>query len=74
MNREATICFRRFGYDDLVKRDKLNLDPFWLKDASATDPDTLPPPAELAAKIVDSLEQALDKFRLVAQKLEGEVS
>jgi type I restriction enzyme M protein len=61
--------FYRFGYDDLVKRDKLNLDLFWLKDPSATDPDTLPPPAEIAAEIVDSLETALEKFRLVAAKL-----
>lgn len=61
--------FRRFAYEDLVKRDKLNLDIFWLKDASATDPDSLPPPAEIAAEIVDSLELALEKFRLVAAKL-----
>jgi type I restriction enzyme M protein len=30
--------FRRFTHDELEKRDKLNLDIFWLKDASATDP------------------------------------
>jgi type I restriction enzyme M protein len=67
--RQETNRFRRFGYADLVKRDKLNLDLFWLKDASATDPDTLPPPDEIAAEIVDSLETALEKFRLVAAKL-----
>ena len=51
------------------RRDKLNRDIFWLKDASATDPDSLPPPAEIAAEIVDSLELALEKFRGVAIKL-----
>ena len=61
--------FRRFTYEDLTKRDKLNLDIFWLKDASATDPDSLPPPVEIAAEIVDSLELALEKFRSVALKL-----
>ena len=61
--------FRRFAYEDLIKRDKLNLDIFWLKDAGATDPDSLPPPAEIAAEIVDSLELALEKFRIVAAKL-----
>jgi type I restriction enzyme M protein len=61
--------FRRFAYDELIKRDKLNLDIFWLKDASATDPDSLPPPAEIAAEIVESLELALEKFRSVAVKL-----
>ena len=61
--------FRRFGYEELAKRDKLNLDIFWLKDASATDPDSLPPPDEIAAEIVTSLELALEKFRSVAAKL-----
>jgi len=42
-----------------------------LKDANATDPDGLPPPAELAAEIVGSLELALEKFRSVALKLSG---
>lgn len=69
--RGETERFHRYGYDELAKRDKLNLDLFWLKDASATDPDTLPPPAEIAAEIVDSLETALEKFRLVALKLAG---
>jgi len=63
--------FRRFSYGELAKRDKLNLDIFWLKDAGATDPDSLPPPAEIAAEIVESLELALEKFRLVAAKLEN---
>ena len=63
--------FRRFPYAELARRDKLNLDVFWLKDAGATDPDSLPPPAEVAAEIVDSLELALEKFRLVAAKLGG---
>jgi type I restriction enzyme M protein len=49
-DRQETDRFHRYGYDELVKRDKLNLDLFWLKDASATDPDTLPPPAEIAAR------------------------
>ena len=53
----------------MVKRDKLNLNLFWLKDASATDSNKLAPPVEIAAEIVDSLETALEKFRLVASKL-----
>lgn len=61
--------FRRFAYEDLLKRDKLNLDLFWLKDANATDADGLPPPDEIAADIVDSLEVTLERFQLVAAKL-----
>ena len=30
--------FRRFDYADLIERDKLNLDIFWLKDDSLDDP------------------------------------
>lgn len=67
--REPSERFRRFSYKELSKRDKLNLDIFWLKDAGATDPDSLPPPDEVAAEIVTSLELALEKFRSVAAKL-----
>lgn len=70
--REETERFRKFTYDELEKRDKLNLDIFWLRDDSATDPDSLPPPDEIAAEIVVSLEEALEKFRSVAAKLGAE--
>lgn len=61
--------FHRFDYDALSKRDKINLDIFWLKDDSLDDPDLLPPPDEIAAEIVESLEAALDRFRKVAASL-----
>jgi type I restriction enzyme M protein len=67
--RQESERFRRFAYEELAKRDKLNLDIFWLKDASATDPDSLPPPDEVAAEIVENLELALEKFRRVAAAL-----
>ena len=61
--RKESERFKRFAYDDLIKRDKLNLNIFWLKDASQEDPDSLPPPAEIAAEIAESLEAALARFR-----------
>lgn len=67
--RQETERFRRFTYEELVERDKVNLDIFWLRDDSSTDPDSLPPPDEIAAEIVVSLEEALEKFRSVAAKL-----
>ena len=36
--REEGERFRRLAYADLAKRDKLNLDIFWLKDAGHVDP------------------------------------
>jgi len=67
--RTESERFRRFPLDALLARDKLNLDLFWLKDASLDDPDLLPPPDEVAAEIVESLETAIDRFRKVAAAL-----
>src|SRR5438309_11763876 len=50
--RAATEHFRRFAHAELVARDKVNPDIFWLKDDTLDDPDLLPPPDELAAEIV----------------------
>ena len=53
----------------MLARDKVNLDIFWVKDHALDDPDLLPPPDEVAAEIVESLETALDRFRNVAKAL-----
>jgi len=42
-----------------------------LKDDTLDDPDLLPPPNEVAAEVVESLEAALASFRSVAAKLQG---
>jgi type I restriction enzyme M protein len=68
--RKESDRFRRFSYDELIKRDKINLDIFWLKDDSLDDPDLLPAPDEIAAEIVESLEAALERFRKVAASLQ----
>jgi type I restriction enzyme M protein len=65
--RQETERFRRFSYEQLAARDKLNLDIFWLKDDSLEDIDSLPEPAVLAAEIVENLEAALEQFRGVAE-------
>lgn len=67
--RTETDRFKRFGVDDLLKRDKLNLDIFWLKDESLDDVDSLPPPDVIAAQIVDNLQAALEAFQSVADEL-----
>jgi len=67
--RRDSERFRRFAYADLVARDKVNLDIFWLKDDALDDPDLLPPPEEVAAEIVENLETALERFRRVASAL-----
>ena len=61
--------WRSFGYEDLQKRDKLNLDIFWLKDRSLEDSDNLPEPDVLAQEIAEDLQAALEQFAAVAAEL-----
>jgi type I restriction enzyme M protein len=67
--RRESDRFKRFRVDELLKRDKLNLDIFWLKDDSLDDIDSLPPPDVIAAQIVDNLQAALEAFQAVAEEL-----
>jgi len=68
-DRQETERFRRFDSAELLRRDKLNLDTFWLKDDSLDDVDSLPPPDEIAAEIVENLQAALEAFQSVADDL-----
>lgn len=61
--------WRCFDYDALLKRDKLNLDIFWLKDKSLEDSENLPEPDVLAQEIADDLQAALDQFASIAADL-----
>ncbi|MCL4123514.1 UNVERIFIED_CONTAM: hypothetical protein GTU68_059864 [Idotea baltica] len=45
--------WRSFDYDKIIKRDKANLDIFWLKDDSLEDSENLPDPGILAQEIAD---------------------
>lgn len=48
---------------------KANLDIFWLRDESLADSESLPPPAEIARKIIEDLEADLAQFRLIEMDL-----
>jgi type I restriction enzyme M protein len=67
--RSETARFKKFSYNDIVNRDKTNLDVFWLKDESLTSLDNLPEPSIIAAEIIENLEAALDSFRNVAEAI-----
>ena len=67
--RKETERFKFFSYEDLLKRDKVNLDIFWLKDESLEDSANLPDPDVIAAEIVEDLQAALDQFSLIAADL-----
>lgn len=61
--------WRSYDYADLMKRDKVNLDLFWLKDESLEDSATLPDPDVLAQEIIEDLQAALEQFQTVAEKV-----
>ena len=65
-DRTETERFKRFSYDDLLARDKVSLDIFWLRDESLEDMDNLPAPGVIAAEIVEDLEAALVEFSELA--------
>lgn len=68
--REETERFRSFTYEELVARDKVNLDITWLKDPSLDDADALLPPDVIAREIVEDLEADLSEFAAIAEALQ----
>jgi len=70
-NRKETERFRAFTYDELMQRDKVNLDIFWLKDESLEDSENLPDPDVLARDITENLESALEQFSSINEDLKS---
>jgi len=67
--RQEAERFKAFTYDELMQRDKVNLDIFWLKDESLEDSENLPAPEVLAADIMENLESALEQFSSIYEDL-----
>lgn len=67
--RKESERFKCFTYEDLIKRDKINLDIFWLKDEALEDSANLPDPGVLALEITEDLEAALAQFAEIAADL-----
>ena len=68
-DRQETDRFHSFPYDDLLQRDKVSLDIFWLKDDSLEDSNSLPSPDILAVEIIENLQAALEQFGSIAEEL-----
>jgi type I restriction enzyme M protein len=69
LNRKESERFKVFTYEELTKRDKVNLDIFWLKDEALEDSANLPAPEVIAADISADLEAALEQFATIAEDL-----
>jgi type I restriction enzyme M protein len=61
--------WRVFTYEELMSRDKVNLDIFWLRDESLEDSANLPDPDVLAKEIMEELEAALEQFKGIVEEL-----
>jgi type I restriction enzyme M protein len=69
-DRKETERFKAFTYNELMQRDKANLDILWLKDESLEDTENLPAPDVLAAEITENLQSALEQFSSILQELQ----
>jgi type I restriction enzyme M protein len=67
--RKESERFKSFTYDELTKRDKVNLDIFWLKDDALEESANLPAPEIIAQEITDDLEAAMEQFATIAEDL-----
>ncbi len=63
--------WRKFTYEEIVARDKTNLDIFWLRDKSLSDLDNLPDPDLLASEIIENIESGLEGFKEIMETLNG---
>lgn len=54
--------FRAFSAEEILARDKANLDIFWLKDESLGKVESLPSPREIATAIKEDLQSAIREF------------
>jgi type I restriction enzyme M protein len=62
--------WRAYRYDEIVARDKVSLDLFWLRDESLEDSANLPEPHVLAQEIADDLRSALEQIEDVLADLQ----
>jgi type I restriction enzyme M protein len=66
--------WRAFDYQEIVARDKVSLDLFWLRDESLEDSASLPDPNVLAQEIADDLRSALGQIEDILGDLERRVT
>ena len=61
--------WRAYSYEELMQRDKANLDIFWLKDDSLEDSASLAEPDVIAEEIAEDLRAALEQFEVIQADL-----
>ncbi|HYH16098.1 MAG TPA: N-6 DNA methylase, partial [Flavisolibacter sp.] len=61
--------WRRYNYEEVIARDKVNLDIFWLKDNNLIDLENLPEPNDLINEIIENIESALTNFKTIRDSI-----
>jgi type I restriction enzyme M protein len=61
--------WRVYSYEELLQRDKVSLDIFWLRDESLESSDNLPDSDLIAEEIADDLRAALEQFEEIQEDL-----
>ena len=69
--RTESERFKAFTYEEILARDKANLDIIWLKDESLEDAADLPAPEVIAMEIAEELENALSEINAIVVALES---
>ncbi len=61
--------WRRYSYEEIMRREGANLDLSWIRDKSLEDSANLEDPDLIAEEIADDLEAALEQFAAIAADL-----
>jgi len=61
--------WRSFTHEELLARDKVNLDIFWLRDESLEDSANLPSSEILASRFAEDLRSVLAQFESIEEEL-----
>ncbi|MEN5197013.1 HsdM family class I SAM-dependent methyltransferase [Sphingobacterium faecium] len=61
--------WRKYTYQEIIERDKTNLDIFWLKDDNLIDLENLPEPEILINDIIENLESVLANFKTIRESI-----
>ncbi len=69
--RKETERFKCLAYKEILKRDKTNLDIFWLKDESLDDLDNLSNPDVIANELSEELGSALEDIQEILDDLKS---
>lgn len=68
-DRTQSERFRKFAYEELIARDKTNLDILWLRDDSVVDAADLPAPEVIAEEILEALKSAEEQITALLEHI-----